>query len=108
MTVRFTDQEGVSCIPPPYSPATHEMLAKWKRVETIEHRGTEAPNTVLTRPLTYLLEGAALTLGANDQCDNYLELFGELTANGVTGRYSALTLGGSEPLGSFYGVPIEN
>jgi hypothetical protein len=98
MTVRFTDQKAVSC-----------LAGNWSRVETIRQRGAGAgPFSLLGRPLSYSLEGSALTVGANDVCDGYEELVGELKDNGVTGQYIALSIGMRESLGSFYGVPIEN
>lgn len=86
MTVRFTDQKAASCLD-----------GNWKRVEAYQD-ATRSPG-LLGRPISYTLEGSALTVGV---CDGHQELVGELRDNRVFGQYIALSSGVREPLGSFY------
>jgi hypothetical protein len=89
MIILVTDAKANSC-----------RAGDWKRLELLSYQ-SEDPNFVARRPLSYLLDGNTLSLGANEICDGYISMHGVLTDVGVSGDYGSLGLGSFRRLGFF-------
>ncbi len=90
MTVSFSNQAANSC-----------MGGTWKQVAVSNYKTEDAEFFPGSEPLAYALDGNDLTIGRVNVCDAYLMLGGELAGGRVEGKYSAVSIGGSQLLGYF-------
>jgi hypothetical protein len=95
LTVRFTGEKAESC-----------MSGDWKRVVVVEFESTGEPGFPGHEPLAYTVDGGSLIVGRNEICDAYVWLSGDLKADGLTGDYFSLGLGGRRPRGYVLAKPL--
>lgn len=96
MVIRVTNAPADSCI-----------AGTWNRVDVLRYQSDD-PRFLAKRPLSYALDGDALTLGANEICDAYLHLHGTLANEAATGDYESKGLRGPNYLGSFAAVLVQD
>lgn len=96
MTLKFTDRIATSC-----------TSGEWKQIEVIEE--IPAPSAQSIAKPAYSLEGEALTISLTSNiCDVNVELKGELTDNGFSGKFYSGGMLGGEVLGLASGHRIPN
>jgi hypothetical protein len=96
LTVLLTDDKGESC-----------ASGEWRHAEILAQQPPRNPEFMGVA--AYSIEGRAfiMDLTANI-CDNYHELRGQISEEGVAGVYTEGGMFGGETLGRFYGVRVGN
>lgn len=76
LRVRFTYESAKSC-----------RAGPWKKVALEGYTALGEPSFPGTAPLSYRIEGQTLTIGANEICDAYVGLTGQLVNGHMEGDY---------------------
>jgi hypothetical protein len=96
MTLKFTDKPADSC-----------TAGDWRQIDVIEQ--SPAPSAQSIAKPAYILEGEALTISLTSNiCDVDVELKGELTDNGFSGKFNSGGMMSGEVLGPASGHRISN
>jgi hypothetical protein len=77
------------------------MGGDWKRVIVSSFKTADPAFFPVSEPLSYSIDGARLTIGRNEICDQYRHLEGSLHKGIVRGEYVSFGLGGGTRLGYF-------
>lgn len=90
LEVEFTESNARSC-----------LGGEWKKVNVVQATTRDDDFYPISEPLSYRVEDGHLTIGRNEECDDYLLLKGAMVGPSISGNYFGYGPWGTSPRGYF-------